>query len=349
MDRTEFTQLDIDNVAKINVNRYCTFIIKNDNTLWVTGYNSNGNLGLGDTTDRNIFTKVDIDNVKDISGGAGSSFIIKNDGTAYSCGSPIKSGGNYYQLGLGDNSSRNTFTKINISDVEKIYPCGDHTFLIKTDNTLWGVGNTDNGVLATTSSNGMYTTFKQLTYNTDNIKTLVANNNNAFIIKNDGSVWCTGKNSRGELGNGNEYSQYGFTKISNSLVYQFLKTTKIRKVILGGISTYLVMDDNTLWVAGYNGNGILGLGDTKQRNTFTKVDIDNVKDIFPYNGATLLIKNDNTLYGTGSFSGTQLNNLSSRKYFEQIDYELPNFDDTIYGFSLDSINSLLKFNEFIKN
>ena len=34
-----------------------SLILKNDGTLWCTGYNSNGELGLGDITNRNIFTQ----------------------------------------------------------------------------------------------------------------------------------------------------------------------------------------------------------------------------------------------------------------------------------------------------
>ena len=37
---------------------YNAFILKNDGTLWSTGYNNNGQLGLGDTIGRNIFTEI---------------------------------------------------------------------------------------------------------------------------------------------------------------------------------------------------------------------------------------------------------------------------------------------------
>ena len=89
-----------------------TFIIKNDGTVYSTGRNDSGQLGLGDTNNRTTFTKVNIDNVKCIYCGYYHSFILKKDGTVYSAGN------NYYgQLGLGDNTNRSTFTKVNIDNV----------------------------------------------------------------------------------------------------------------------------------------------------------------------------------------------------------------------------------------
>ncbi|WP_447512998.1 hypothetical protein, partial [Clostridioides difficile] len=69
--------VNIDNVKKIVCGSGHTSILKNDNTVWVCGLNTSGQLGLGDTTNRNTFTKVDIDNVKDVICGYYHTFIIK--------------------------------------------------------------------------------------------------------------------------------------------------------------------------------------------------------------------------------------------------------------------------------
>ena len=59
-DRNTFTQITIntDNIKEVYCGYYHTFILKNDGTLWTTGYNDSGRLGLGDTTNRTTFTEV---------------------------------------------------------------------------------------------------------------------------------------------------------------------------------------------------------------------------------------------------------------------------------------------------
>ena len=88
-----------------------TLIIKNDGSLWGTGYNGDGRLGLGDVSYITTFTQVttNINNdVKQIDCGDGHTFILKNDGSVWSCGY-----NNLGQLGLGITGSTNkTFTQI---------------------------------------------------------------------------------------------------------------------------------------------------------------------------------------------------------------------------------------------
>ena len=74
-----------------------SLILKNDGTLWGTGQNAYGQLGLGDTTDRNTFTQIttNADDIKEIYCGENYAFILENDGTLWGCGA---NGGG--QLGL---------------------------------------------------------------------------------------------------------------------------------------------------------------------------------------------------------------------------------------------------------
>ena len=135
-------------IKQIACGDFHTIILKNDDSLWSCGYNSRGQLGLGDTTDRTTFTKVttNINNdVKQVACGNWYTMIVKNDGSLWACGY------NYYgQLGLGDTTDRNTFTKVttNINnDVEQI-ACGYYTtFILKNDGRVWSCGYNNYGQL----------------------------------------------------------------------------------------------------------------------------------------------------------------------------------------------------------
>ena len=109
--RTTFTQVtaNADDVKSVYCGCHYTFMLKNDGTLWSCGNNSYGQLGLGDTSYRTTFTQVttNADDIKSVYCGWNHTIILKNDGTLWSCGLNSNS-----QLGLGDATSRTTFTEV---------------------------------------------------------------------------------------------------------------------------------------------------------------------------------------------------------------------------------------------
>ena len=120
VNRSAFTQVttNINNdVKQVACGGNYTFILKNDGSLWSCGWNDYGQLGLNDTTTRTTFTQVNTNinnDVKQIACGYNHTFILKNDGSIWSCGYNF-----YGQLGLGNTTNQNIFTKT----YKTIYPC----------------------------------------------------------------------------------------------------------------------------------------------------------------------------------------------------------------------------------
>ena len=263
-DRYAFTQIttNTDNIKDVYCGGSYTIILKNDGTLWGCGANGSGQLGLGDTTNRTTFTQVttNADNIKSVCCGSSHTLILKNDGTVWGCGH-----NGYGELGLGNNTNKNTFTQIttNINDIKEIYCGGSHTFMLKNDSTLWGCGYNYNGQLGLGDSDDRYT-FTEITTNANNIKSICCGSHHTLILKNDGSLWGTGRNNCSQLGLGDTTDRTIFTQVTTNI-------NNIKEIYCGAHHAFILKNDGTLWGTGRNDFGNLGLKDTNYRTTFTQI------------------------------------------------------------------------------
>ena len=315
INRNTFTEIttNTNNIKSVCCGSAHTFILKNDGTLWGCGNNEYGQLGLGDSNNRTTFTEItnNTDDIKSVYCGANYTFILKNDDTLWGCGY-----NGYGNLGLGDTTNRYTFTQVttNADDVKSVYCNGSHTFILKNDGTLWGCGQNNYGQLGLGDTNHRYT-FVQVTTNTDNIKEIYCGENYTFILKNDGTLWSTGYNGFGELGLGDTTNRYTFTQVTTN-------ADDVKQIYCGWYHTFILKNDGTLWSCGHNGEGQLGLGDTNNRTTFTKITInaDDIKEIYCGDSHSFILENDGTLWSAGYNGEGQLGlgDDTNRTTFTQI-------------------------------
>ena len=107
MDKSYAAKGDFVGVKEVAAGDCFTMFLKEDGTVWATGDNRYGQLGLGGTTNSYFFPiKVDIDNVKEVVAGRYHTMFLKEDGTVWVIGD-----NRYGQLGLGDAANRNTQQK----------------------------------------------------------------------------------------------------------------------------------------------------------------------------------------------------------------------------------------------
>jgi alpha-tubulin suppressor-like RCC1 family protein len=298
--------IEINDVKQIACGENHTFILKNDGSLWGTGYSFQGQLGLGDINRMATFTQVttNINNdVVQVACGYDHTFILKNDGTVWSCGYNDKG-----QLGLGDTTNRKTFTRVttNISDVKQIV-CGRyHTFILKNDGSIWSCGYNDYGQLGlgTTDANA-HSTFTKITTNISNdVKQIACGYNYTFILKNNGSIWACGYNNYGQLGLGTS----GSSAYKNIFTQVTTNVNNVKEIICGDYYTFILKNDGTVWSCGRNSYGQLGLGDDINHSTFTQAttNISNVKQVICGQNHTFILKNDGSVWACGGNSQGQL-------------------------------------------
>ncbi len=217
----EFRFLDKDVVSVSSADFYSVYI-KKDNSLWFVGHN---NFGLCKEYKKYAWappTKI-LDNIRAVFAGVLSIKYIDYTGSAYDIGTGEKiaenviaitsglilkenfslwgKGFNYYgSLGLGKN---NLFVKDfmhvmdNVKDVkENEY----HSLILSNEGDVYVCGNGGTKYTKFGASgdgkNGEYFTPVKLM---SNVKCIEIGDHNCFVIKNDGTLWAWGLNSRNPL------------------------------------------------------------------------------------------------------------------------------------------------------
>ena len=194
------------------------------------------------TGDLKVNQNTNINNdVKEVSACQGYTYILKTNGEVYSCGR-----NDYGQLGLGDTTNRNTFTKVttNTDNVKSIiHNIGFTIYLLKNDNTLWGCGINDKGQLALNNTTNK-STFVLVC--SDVKETASGTFSHMIILKNDNTLWGCGTNGEGQLGLGDSEHKLILTEIiidGDFLSSQIQKLNAEAIMNKGNLSTVLT-DEN---------------------------------------------------------------------------------------------------------
>ena len=83
-----------------------------------------------------------------------------------------------------------------------------------------------------------------------------------MAVRPDGTLWATGYNAYGELGDGTTTDRHSFVQVVSE---------GVKAVAAGWYYTMMLKQDGSLWAAGWNSYGQLGDGTTTDRNIFVEV------------------------------------------------------------------------------
>jgi alpha-tubulin suppressor-like RCC1 family protein len=129
----------------------------------------------------------------------------------------------------------------------------------------------------------------------DGVASAAAGFSHSLFLKQDGTLWATGTNSSGQLGDGSTTDRSMPVQVASG----------VAAVAAGGNHTLFLKQDETLWAVGNNGGGQLGDGTTTNRSTPVQM-ASGVAAMSAGFSHTLFLKQDGTLWAVGANSRGQL-------------------------------------------
>jgi alpha-tubulin suppressor-like RCC1 family protein len=280
-------------LTKVSTGWYHSLGLKTDGTVWAWGYNGNGELGDGTTTDKvsPIRGGGTLTSVVDIGAGQYHSVAVRSDGTVWSWGY----NGNG-QLGDGTTiQEKLPVQSILISSVIQVAAGESHTLALKSDGTVWawgynGYGQLGNGTTTNSSSAVQVTGLS-------GVVRIAAGAYHSMALKSDGTVWTWGYNGYGELGNG------GTTNSTSIVTVNGL--TGAVDIAAGDYHSLAVKSDGTVWAWGNNQYGELGDATTTNRVSPVQVaqssglNFNNLTGVAAGSYYSAALKNDGTMFAWG--------------------------------------------------
>ena len=142
---------------------------------------------------------------------------------------------------------------------------GFHSMVLKKDGTVWAMGDNEYGQLgdgSTTARNSMsQVPMNFMQSHGSSVKAIAAGFLHSMVLEEDGTVWATGRNDYGQLGDG--------SKISKNLIVQV--STGAQAVAAGGWHSMVLKYDGSFWATGANNKGQLGDGSAIDKSSFIRV------------------------------------------------------------------------------
>ncbi|PAF53243.1 hypothetical protein BKH42_06865 [Helicobacter sp. 13S00482-2] len=239
-----------------------TFVLLEDGSLFGSGYNPDGQLGIGNNINSSSFVRTSLSNVKDVFVGnnfGSGVFAIKNDGKLYAWGFNIRG-----WLGLGHSNSVNTPTLVsNVENPKFIYHSSyndgswwGNAFIITKDGDLLGAGYNGQYNLSQSDTNQRNTFVPILNENNLPLKNIVDFKGGgvydvALALDDKGNLYSWGC---AEMGLGDNRSENSRAKIIAKNVKQ------IEKQGYRYPSNYILYKDGSMESFGYNATQSLGIG-----------------------------------------------------------------------------------------
>jgi alpha-tubulin suppressor-like RCC1 family protein len=177
--------------------------------------------------------------------------------------------------------------------VTKVAAGESHSLFLKSDGSLWAMGDDYYGQLGDGNYNWFNPSPEQIV--ASNVTAIAGGDEHSLFLKSDGSLWAMGYNYAGELGDGTTDNGNYNTNRPEQIV-----AGGVTAVSAGALFSLFLKSDGSLWAMGYNGNGQLGDGTTNWPvNRPEQIVAGGVTAIAAGVSHSLFLKSDGSLWAMG--------------------------------------------------
>lgn len=242
-------------------------------TLWGWGENSTGQLGDGTAQDRS--SPVQIGSLASWVGmgyfysSQAGTLAITNDGVIHGAGNAQNS-----QFGIkyfaGSDQLLSTMVPV-ASGIRAftVQSASSSTYAVGLDGKLWGWGRSLYLGLGTDEGAGVGYVSTPTILLSGTWLDVSAGPENGFALRSDGTIWATGRNAEGSLGQGNTTARSIWVQVGSGTTWSAIATGNDTQVHVLALRT-----DGTMWSWGYNAQGQLGLRDVTNRSSPVQIGTD---------------------------------------------------------------------------
>jgi alpha-tubulin suppressor-like RCC1 family protein len=281
---------------------YSLFRVGHD--VWAMGANDHGQLGDGTTNNHFFPEKSFLGNVLIsatvlAAGDAHSLFGTFSGAVATNIGLRVMGNNLAGQLGDGTYTDHLFPEQVeSITGISSVAAGSYHSLYVKSDGSLWGMGDNSFGELGLGS---LSETNMQVQIVSSGVLAVAAGSGHSLYVKSDGSLWSMGLNTFGQLGNNTTIDQHTPIQVAFN---------GVTAVAAGEAHSLYIKSDGSLWGMGYNGSGQLGDGTRSDRQLAIQIVPSNVVAVAAGGDHSLYIKSDGSLWGMGLNSSGELGGTS---------------------------------------
>ena len=296
---TNGTYATLAGVVGLALGTFHTVFMKQDGSVWSTSVTP---YGQGEN-----FVQVIPSGATAAVAGNGYSVMLKG-GSVWTTGQMTK--GEFPFVIEESTISRQAFSMARIPGAKAVAAGGYHTMVITKKGRVWAMGWNKYGQLGDGSTSSQ-TKFFVVMSSKAKAAAVTAGDIHSIVLKQDGSVWATGRNKNGQLGDGSKTDRNTFVKvISRRAVH----------MAAGSYHSMVIKRDGSVWATGWNEYGQLGDGSTTDRRKYARVVSSGAEGIAAGSRHTMMLQEDDSVWATGYNRYGQLGDGSTTdsKVFVQV-------------------------------